>query len=170
MGRVCFPYSASLMDSVSEGLGGSTQAAISLSQNWMLLAIAFPLAVIFALLVLCLVRCCASCLVYGLIVIAILALVGAGVVLIAKIAPSAKTGDQVIVVQDNSTGRTVMAVLCFLAAVLVVIVVCCFRKRLSLAAKIIEVSAVFVAENCLIVLLPLVLFAFMAAYCVVWAF
>ena len=145
MGRVCFPYSASLMESVSSGLGGSTQAAISLSQNWMLLVLAFPLAVIFSLIMLCLVRCCAGCFVYALIIFAILALVGAGVVLIAKIDPNAKNGEEVIVMQHNETGRMVMAILCFLAALAVVVVVCCFRKRLSLAARIIEVSAVFVA-------------------------
>ena len=91
MGRVCFPSSSTLIDSVSSGLGGNTQAAISLSQNWMLLAFAFPLAVICALIVLCLVRCCASCLVYSLIVIAILALIGAGVLLIFNINFSANS-------------------------------------------------------------------------------
>ena len=91
MGRVCFPLSSTLIDSIGSGLGGNTQAAISLSQNWILLIFAFPFAVISSFIVVILVRHYAMCLFYSMTVITILALIGAGVLLIFNINFSANS-------------------------------------------------------------------------------
>ena len=59
----------------------------------------------------------------------------------------------------NATIRAIVIVLTFLLAFAIIIFVCCYRQRISLASKIVEVSAVFVAKNCYLVLVPLVMFA-----------
>lgn len=46
----------------------------------------------------------------------------------------------------------------------------CYRKRIKLAAIIVQTSARFVKENCTISFLPFVLFLVLAAFLVLWIF
>lgn len=62
----------------------------------------------------------------------------------------------------------VVSILCFLLAAAIVVFVCCFRSRISLAAKIVEVSAVFVGKNCYIVLVPLFMFFITLVFLILW--
>lgn len=53
-------------------------------------------------------------------------------------------------------------------AALIILMACCFRKRLSLASSIVKVTANFVSSNCGIILLPLLLFVIMVLFIALW--
>jgi len=61
-----------------------------------------------------------------------------------------------------------VGILAIVLGALVLILMCCLRKRLALASKIVEVSAVFVAKNCIIVFLPLLLFIVTLVFIALW--
>ena len=113
-----------------------------------------------------LVRCLAQCFIYILIFAAIGALIALGAYILAY--PSNSTGYGPLPFTQDPKVKIIFAVLCFALALIIFIVMCCFRKRLSLASKIVEVSAVFVAENCGIVLVPFLLFIVTFLFIALW--
>jgi hypothetical protein len=110
------------------------------------------------------VRLTASCFIYLLIVVTVGVLIAFGVYLILgnKVSPDSQP------IFASDTTRILIAVGAFVLALLIIIMVCCFRKRLSLASSIVKVSANFVSSNCFIVLLPILLFFVMIIFIALW--
>lgn len=111
------------------------------------------------------VRCTASCFVYILIFICIGTLVVFGIYLWTQPIGS-EVGSSALF--QNNTARTIVSVICFGLAAAILIFFCCFKSRINLASKVIEVSAVFVAKNCYIVLIPLILFIVTLLFLALW--
>ena len=150
-----------MQDKIAEALGGNTEGITSLMDNYELVIFAFPIAIVLSLIIMLLVRFTAGCFIYLLIGLTLVGLVGLGIFLIVSDTAATYT-------TDNKTARIIFAVVCFVLALIILIMVCCFRKRISLASSIIKVSSRFVTENCLIIILPLVLFVIMICFMVLW--
>lgn len=111
--------------------------------NYVLIILALPIAIIISLIIMLFIRFTASCFIYMLIIAIFAVLVAFGVYLIMM--PSLQHGDSgTPLIADNAT-RIILAVVFLVLALLIVVMVCCFRKRLSLASSIVEVSAKFVS-------------------------
>jgi len=142
-------------------LGGKVKGLASLMENYELILFALPIAIILSLIFMLLVRLTAGCVIYLLILVTIGSLIALGVFLIMSDTAAQYT-------TQNQTARILLAVGCFLIALLILIMVCCFRKKISLASSIIKVSSRFVTENCLIVVLPIILFVIMIFFLALW--
>lgn len=110
------------------------------------------------------IRLTAGCFVYLLLGISIAACGGLGIFLLAS------PNNSVAGVSINRTFAIVIGILLILFAVLIVIGLLCFRKRIKLAAIIVQTSARFVKENCTISFLPFALFLVLSAFLVLWIF
>jgi hypothetical protein len=164
---VCLPTSTTLKNDVSDALGNNTQQLASLMENYMLIVLALPIAIILALIVMIIVRFTAGCFIYLLIFITLAALIGFGAYILTQ--PLTAGGSQgAISLLEDPTAKTILAVICFVIAALMILFFCCFRKRIELASSIVKVSAVFVAGNCGIVLVPVILFVVMVAFLTLW--
>jgi hypothetical protein len=93
---------------------------------------------------------------------AIGALIGFGVYLL--ITPS----NSVAGTSAGTTGSIIVACICFLFAFLILLLVCCFRKKIALATSIIKVAAKFISTHCGVVLVPVVLFIVTLFFLVLW--
>ena len=71
-------------------------------------------------------------------------------------------------IQHNRTASIVIGALCIAFGVLLLIAFCCFRKKIKLASVVVKVSAQFVAQNCGLLFLPLLLFVFMVIFIILW--
>ena len=118
-----------------------------------------------ALLTMVLVRLIASCFVYVLIFLCVLTLVVFGAYVWTQ--PVGGQIGESALFQNNAT-RTIVSVGCFILAAIILVFFCCFRSRIALASKIIEVSAVFVSKNCYIVFIPLMMFAVTLVFLCLW--
>ena len=156
------PTSSVVRARLASALGTSSTAMTSLMQGWPLLLFSIPIAIILALIFMLFIRLCAGCFIYILIFMAIGALVGFGVYLI--ITPA----NPVSGTAAGKVGSIIVAVVCFLFAFLILLLLCCFRKRISLATSIVKVAANFVQSHCLVVLLPIFLFIVTLAFLVLW--
>lgn len=133
--------------------------------NYVLIILAFPISIILALIVMLFIRLTASCFIYLLIIVAFGALACLGVYLL--IMPSLQAHHAHPLIASNAT-RILIAIGSLLLAVLIIVMACCFRKRLALASSIVKVSANFVSSNCGIVFLPLLLFFVMVIFIALW--
>ena len=115
-----------------------------------------------AVAVMILVRFTACCFVYILILLAVGGLVGLGAFLITQ-----NTGASSALI-NNEKLRMVVGILLIVLGALVLVLMCCLRNRISLASKIVEVAAVFVAKNCIVVFLPLLLFFITLLFIALW--
>jgi hypothetical protein len=88
------------------------------------------------------VRIFGGCFVYLLVFLTIAALVGFGAYVLTADATGA--AGSISILQDK-TAKTILAVVCFVLAGLILLMFICFRKRIALAASIVKVSAKFVA-------------------------
>lgn len=123
--------------------------------------LSIPIAILIAIVFMLFIRLTASCFIYLLIVLAFLVLVALGVyTLIAPLAISNTNTSNVY--------KYIAAVVCFLLAILVVIIACCFKKQIDLASNVVKVSSRFVASHPYIILLPLILFIVMLAFISLW--
>ena len=156
------PTSSTIRAKLTAALGTSTTAMSSLMNGWPLLLFSIPIAIILALLFMVFIRCCAGCFIYILIFMAIGALIGFGVYLL--ITPT----NAVAGTAAGATGSIIVAVVCFLFAFLILLLLCCFKKRISLATSIVKVAANFVQSHCLVVLLPVFLFIVTLVFLVLW--
>lgn len=134
----------------------------SLMSNWSLVLISVPIAILLAFIFMLLIRCCATAFIYILIFLAIAALVGTGIYLLLS-PTNPVTGNP-----SGTAGTIIAAVICFVLAFIIVLIICCFKRRISLATSIVKVAANFVSKHCLIVLLPVVLFLVMVLFLAVW--
>lgn len=136
----------------------------SLLKNTSLIIISIPIAIVVAILFMLLIRFTAGFFIYVLVAVAVLSLLGLGLYLL--VAPtSTATGSN-----TGAAGTIIGAVICFILAILIVVLVCCYRHRISLATSIVKVTANFVSSNCLLVLLPIVIFVITIAFLVLWVF
>lgn len=111
------------------------------------------------------VRCTAGCFVYILIFICVGALVIFGIYIWTQ-PVGGEIGTSALF--QNNTARTIVSIACFFLAAAILVFFCCFKSRIDLASKIIEVSAVFVAKNCYIVLIPLIMFIVTLLFLALW--
>lgn len=164
MNTACLPTSDTLKSEVASALGGSAESFSSILENYVLIILSLPIAIVLALIIMLFVRCTAGCFIYLLIIATVSVLIAFGVYLImgTKVSPDSQP------IFASDTTRILVAVGVFLLAVLIIIMVCCFRKRLSLASSIVKVSATFVSSNCFIVLLPILLFFVMILFIALW--
>lgn len=132
----------------------------TLMENYTLILLAIPIAIILALVLMVLIRLLASCFIYILILVTVGALVALGAYLLSVKPEEIPFG--------TNTSRIVYAVICFVLAFLIFLLMCCFRSRLQLASKIVEVAAVFVAGNCGIVLVPFIMFIVTILFIALW--
>lgn len=140
----------------------------SLSKSYTLILIAIPIAIILSIIFMLVIRFTAGCFVYILIFFAIGALVAIGLYLV--LAPVSSTGasNGYVTLLSNRPVCIIIAVLCFILAAAILVMVCCFKKRISLAASIIKVAARFVDENLGVLCLPIILFAVMILFLTLW--
>ena len=164
MGTACLPTSGTLKSEVASALGGSAESFSSIMENYVLIILSLPIAIVLALIIMLFVRLTASCFIYLLIIATVGVLIAFGVYLIlgTKVAPDSQP------IFASDTTRILVAVGVFVLALLIIIMVCCFRKRLSLASSIVKVSANFVSSNCFIVILPILLFLVMILFIALW--
>lgn len=161
------PTSGVLQKMISPATSGYGNKIAALALGWKLILIAIPIAIVLSILVMIFVRLTAACFVYVLIFLLVGVLVVFGIYVWTQ--PVGVTLGATSLFASGFT-RTIASIVCFLLAIAIVIFVCCYRSRITLAAKIIEVSAVFVAKNCLIVLLPLIMFAMTLLMLILWIF
>ena len=159
------PTSASLRETIAPAASGNGKKIAGLEEGWVLVAIAIPIAIVLSLLIMVLVRLIASCFVYVLIFLCIITLVAFGIYVWTQ--PVGGTIGESALFQ-NSAVRTVVSILCFVLAALILVFFCCFKSRIALASKIIEVSAVFVSKNCYIIFIPLMMFAVTLVFLGLW--
>ena len=107
----------------------------TLATNYTLVLISFPIAILLAIVLMVIIRCLAECFIYLLVFVTVAALVAFGGYLFTQTATGGQLGG--ISLTEDPTSRTVLAVICFILALIITIAVCCFRKRLSLASKIV---------------------------------
>lgn len=81
---ICLPSSQTLQGNIASALGSSTQQITTLMQNYTLILLAFPIAILLSLIVLVLVRCLAGCFVYILVLLTVGALAGLGIYLLTQ--------------------------------------------------------------------------------------
>jgi hypothetical protein len=143
-------------------MGGSTQQITALMENVSLIALALPIAIILALVFMVFIRLTAGCFIYLLIILSVGALIAFGAYLLLQPAGGIDS------VALDPTTKIIVAVACFLVALLIIVMMFCFRKRIALASSIVKVSAKFVAGNCGIVLVPVVLFIVMVLFIALW--
>ena len=134
--------------------------------NYILILISFPIAIVLALVIMIIIRFLASCFIQLLIFVTIAALIGIGVYIFTQEPTGASIGT--VSLTEDKTFRIIVAVLCFVLAAIIFVVMCCFKKRLELASRIVEVSAVFVAGNCGIVLVPFMMFLITILFLGLW--
>jgi choline transporter-like protein 2/4/5 len=161
----CLPTSDTLKTQIATAVGGSTEQITSLMQNYTLILLALPIAIILSLVFMLFIRLTAGCFIYLLIILSVATLVAFGVYILTQ---NTNPDDGSISVFDSPTGKVVVAVICFILAILIIVMMFCFRKRINLASSIVKVSARFVASNCGIVLIPILLFIVMVAFLAVW--
>jgi hypothetical protein len=113
-----------------------------------------------------LVRCLAQCFIYILILATIGALIGIGTYIL--IGDKSATPGGALSLVENPVWKVVIAIGCYIFALLIFIVMCCFRSRLALASKVIEVAAVFVGENCVVILIPFIMFIVTILFMALW--
>ena len=82
--KICLPTSSSLQDHIASALGNNVENVASLMQNYLLIVIALPIAIILALIVMLFVRFTAGCFIYILILASISALVGFGAYILTQ--------------------------------------------------------------------------------------
>ncbi len=134
-------------------------------EGWKLILLAIPISIALALIIMIIVRFTAGCFVYILIFLCIGTLVVFGIYIYTQ--PVGGTIGSTALFQ-NQTARTIVSILCFALAAAILVFFCCFKSRINLASKIVEVSAVFVAKNCYIVLIPLIMFLVTLAFLTLW--
>lgn len=122
--------------------------------NYSLILLSFPVSILIAVAFMLLIKCTAKLFIYMLITFSVGALVGMGVYVLLSAGVVSTT--------------IVLASFCFAIALVIVVVVFCIRRRLSLASIIIKVAANFISNNFLIILLPVGLFVLTVFYLALW--
>jgi len=159
------PTSGTIAATIAPATSGYATKFEALAFGWHLILIAIPIAIVLSILVMILVRLTAACFIYLLIFLLIGTLLTLGIYVWTQ--PVGATTGVTSMFNSNFT-RAVFSIVCFILAGAVLLFVCCYRSRISLAAKITQVSSIFVAKQCLITLVPLVMFLITLAWLVLW--
>jgi choline transporter-like protein 2/4/5 len=138
------------------------QKIAALSKSWTIILASVPIAIVLSILFMLIMRFTAGIFVYLLFAIAILGLLLFGIFLIAP------SESNYLGIQENRTVSIIIGVVCVVLALLILLAFCCFRKRVKLAAIVVKLSARFVNENCLMLILPLILFVCMVVFLILW--
>lgn len=158
------PTSNTLKEQIGSAFGTSSAAMTSLLKNPSLIIISIPIAIVIAILFMLLIRFLASVFIYILVALAVLTLLALGIYMLAGPTYSA-TGTN-----EGSTGSIIAAIICFLLAILVVVLVVCNKRSITLATSIVKITAKFVSDHCCLVLLPIIIFVVTLAFLVLWVF
>jgi hypothetical protein len=103
----------------------------SLIKSYGLILLSLPMAILVAIAFMLLIRGAAKLFIYLLLAFTIIALIGIGVYLVAT--------------PGQNAGTLAVAILCFIFAALIIMVVVFIRRKLSLATSIVKVAANFVS-------------------------
>lgn len=159
------PTSGTISATIAPATSGYATKFEALAVGWHLILIAIPIAILLSVFVMVVVRLTAACFIYLLIFLLIGTLLTLGIYVWTQ--PVGASAGVTSMFNSQFT-RAVFSIVCFILAGATLLFVCCYHSRISLAAKITEVSAIFVAKNCLITLLPLVMFIVTLVWLVVW--
>ena len=159
------PTSSALQNTIAPATSGFATRFAALAIGWKLILVAIPVAIVLSLIIMVLIRCFATCFIYILIFILVGVLIAFGIYVWTQ--PVGGFIGSTSLFKSNIL-RAIVSILSFLLAFAIVLFVCCYRSRISLAAKITEVAAVFVAKKCLIVLVPFLMFAVTLFFVVLW--
>ena len=159
------PTSATLQKTISPATSGYAAKFEGLAIGWKLVLIAIPIAIVLSILIMVVIRCCAACFIYILIILFVGVLVAFGIYVWTQ-PVGGYIGSTALF--QSAVVRAIVSILCFILAFAIILFVCCYRSKISLAAKITEVSAIFVAKHCMIVLVPLIMFAITLAVVILW--
>ena len=162
---LCLPTSNTLKNTLAPATHGYAQAFTGLMNGWSLILISVPIAIVVALLLMCVIRYTAGCFVYLVLGLAIAGLFGFGLYIWTQ--PVGGTVGNSTLFQSASL-KTIVACCFFLLAAALVIFLCCCRSRISLASAIVEISAVFVSKNWSVLIVPLILFFITLLYLTLW--
>jgi len=88
----CLPTSKTLSNAISEALGSETKQITTLMDNYVLILISFPIAIILALVIMIIIRFLASCFIQLLIFVTIAALIGIGAYIFTQSPSGASPG------------------------------------------------------------------------------
>lgn len=88
----CLPTSKTLSNAISEALGSETKQITTLMDNYVLILISFPIAIILALVIMIIIRFLASCFIQILIFVTIAALIGIGAYMLTQDSSGASAG------------------------------------------------------------------------------
>lgn len=114
-------------------------------------------AIIASLLFLLFVRCCAGIVIWIVIFIAIVSLLGVGVLFILE-----SQGIKIAAVVDfalatlSQNSMIIIGSVCLAFGVLMLLIVCCLRRKISMGSKSVEMAAIYLVETCYIALVPLI--------------
>ena len=113
----------------------------------------------------CVIRYTAGCFVYIVLGICVASLFGLGIYMWTQPVGGSVGAASAF---QNATVRTIVSCGFFLLGAALVVFLCCFRSRISLASAIVKVSSTFVASNFFILLVPLLLFFVTLFYIALW--
>jgi hypothetical protein len=138
--------------------------AVDMQRGWMVLAAAAGIAMVASLLFLLVIRCCSGAIIWVSIFICVggLELIGILFVLQAKGTTinsyvsqniSRLSYDSLLIIGSGFIG----------GGVIMALIVCCLRSRIALGSKSVELGAIFLFENCCVIMLPITQAIFVAA-------
>ena len=133
-GTVCMPTSGVLSSMVAPATSGYATKIEALAVGWKLILISIPIAILFSIVVLVLIRLTASCFIHILIFLLIGLLVAFGIyVWFQPIGANAVTTS----LFNSNFARIVTSIICFVLALAIFIFMCCYHSVIRLAAKIV---------------------------------
>ncbi len=130
----------------------------------MVIVLSAPLAIIFSLIFILIVRFTGSIFVYILIVTSVVGLIGFGVFLLAIDTDSLPE----TIRGHSKVFQIIVGVICILLGVAITIMFICYRRKIQLAATIVECSARFVGSHATLLLVALVLFVILIVWLIIW--
>ena len=137
----------------------------SVLHDWTLLLLMLPIVVAMVLVAMVLIRLTAGYVIYVLYAVAVSCFIGFGVFLAV---PS--NGGDAFILKKDKTIATILSVLSFILASVILCVFCSYRTKIKAAVKYIDQSNEFFKENYILLLLPFILSGFLMLLVVFWAF
>jgi hypothetical protein len=138
--------------------------ALDLSKGWLVLASAAVVAMLASMVFLIFVRCCTGIVIWLAIIVCVagMEVVGIFFILEAKgVNISSFVSDSLSKLTQNSL--LIIGSSMIVAGVIVALLAICLRSRIALGSKSVELGAIFLLENCCIILLPITQAIFIAA-------
>lgn len=128
--------------------------------------VTMPIALVFSLLFVLLIRFTGGFFVYLFILTSLLIFIGTGVYMLVP----EDTANPSLPIKSYRLASVALGIISLIISFFIVCWYCCYRKRVNLAASIVRVSAQFVHQNCSIFILSLILLALLFLLVLLWIF